>query len=47
MRMAMENSGIELTTNVVKTKLLQEEYNPKNKDSESRSGSALPLQHRA
>jgi hypothetical protein len=45
MRMAMEKSGIELTTDYVKTKLLQEEYNPKNRDSES--GSALSLQHRA
>jgi hypothetical protein len=47
MRMEMENSGIELTTDYVKTKLLQEEYNPKNKDSESGSESALSLQHRA
>jgi hypothetical protein len=41
MRMAMENSGVELTTDYVKTKLLQEEYNPKNKDSESGSESSL------
>jgi hypothetical protein len=47
MRMATENSGIKLTTNYVKTKLLQEEYNPKNKDSESGSESALSWQHRA
>jgi hypothetical protein len=47
MRMVVENSGIELTTDYVKTKLLQEEYNPKNKESESGSESALSLQNRA
>jgi hypothetical protein len=33
MKMAMKNSGIELTTDYVKTKLLQEEYLPTNGDS--------------
>jgi hypothetical protein len=40
MKMAMENSGIELTTDYVKTKLLQEEYLPTNGDSPGTGESA-------
>jgi hypothetical protein len=33
MRLALENSGVELTTDYIKIKLLQEEYNPNSKVS--------------
>jgi hypothetical protein len=35
MRLAIENSGVELSTNYIKIKLLQEEYNPNPKASYS------------
>ncbi|KAK9737824.1 hypothetical protein QE152_g10391 [Popillia japonica] len=31
MKLALENSGVEITTDYIKTKLLQEEYNPRGK----------------
>jgi hypothetical protein len=47
MKMAMENSGVELTTDYVKTKLLQEEYNPKNRNSGALGESAFVSQYRS
>jgi hypothetical protein len=47
MKMAMENSGIELTTDYVKTKLLQEGYLPTNGDSRGTGGSAYVTQYRS
>jgi hypothetical protein len=47
MKMAMENSGIELTTDYVKTKLLQEEYYPRNGNSRVIGESAYVSQYRS
>jgi hypothetical protein len=47
MKMAMENSGIELTTAYVKTMLLQEQYLPTNGDNRGIDESAYVSQYRS
>jgi hypothetical protein len=47
LQMEMANSGVELTADYVKTKLLQEEYNPKNRNSGALGESAFVSQYRS